>query len=85
MEKRLLLLGDTNCDYLHQSNNDTKHMKKIAHKLDFSHIIKEATRTTADTKTDIDHLFTNKPEFFRISGVTHCGICDHDAVYMIKT
>ena len=38
-------MGDTNCDYLNQSNNDTKHMKKIAHKLGFSHIIKEATRT----------------------------------------
>ena len=79
MEKRSLL-----CDYLNQSNNDTKHMKKIAHKLGFSHIIKEATRTTADTKTNIDHIFTNKPEFVRISGVIHCGISDHDAVYMIR-
>ena len=35
-------MGDTNCDYLNQSSNDTKHMKKIAHKLGFSHIIKEA-------------------------------------------
>ena len=76
-------MGDTNCDYLNQSNNDTKHLKKIAHKLGFSHIIKEATRTTADTKTNIDHIFTNKPELVRISGVIHCGINDHDDVYMI--
>ena len=52
-------MGDTNCYYLNQSNNDTNHMKKIAHKLGFSHI-KEATRTTADTKTNIDHIFIYK-------------------------
>ena len=59
-------------------------MKKIAHKLGFSHIIKEATRATADTKTSIDHIFTNKPEFVRINGVIHCGISDHDAIYIIR-
>ena len=66
-------MGDANCDYLNQSNNDTKYMKKIALKLGFLHIIEGATRTTADTKANIDHLFTNKPEFVRISGVFHCG------------
>ena len=30
--KEAIIMGDTNCDYLNQSNNDTKHMKKIAHK-----------------------------------------------------
>ena len=85
MEKMAIIMGDTNCDYLNQSNNDTKHMKKIARKLGFSHIIKEATRTTADTNlTNMDHIFTNNPEFVRISGVIHCGISDHDAVYMIR-
>ena len=69
---------------MNQSNNDAKHMKKIVHKLGFSHIIKEATTTTADTKTNIDHIFTNKSEFVRISGVIHCRMSDHDAVYMIR-
>ena len=82
--KEVVIMGDTNCDYLNQSNNDTKHMTKIAHKLGSSHIIKEATRTTADTKTNIDHIFTNKPEFVRIIGVIHCGISDHGAVYMTR-
>ena len=27
--KEAITMGDTNCDYLNQSNNDTKHMKKI--------------------------------------------------------
>ena len=26
-------MGDTNCDYLNQSNNATKHMKNIAQEL----------------------------------------------------
>ena len=69
-----IILEDKNCVYLDHLNNDAKHMKKIAHNLGFSHIIKEATRTTADTKTNIDHIFTNKPELVRISGVIHCGI-----------
>ena len=64
--KEAIIMGETNCDCLNQSSNDKKHMKKIAHKLGFSHIIKEATRTTADTKTNIDPIFTNKPEFVRI-------------------
>ena len=81
--KEAIIMGDTNCANLNQPNNDTKHMKKIAHKLGFSYIIKEATRTTAETKTNMDHIFTNKPEFVRISGVIHCGISDHDTVYKI--
>ena len=28
-------MGDTNCDYLNQSNSDTKRMKKLPHKLGF--------------------------------------------------
>ena len=76
--KEAIIMRDTNCDYLNPLNNDAKHIKKIAHKLGFSHIIKEATRRTADTKTNIDHIFTNKPEFVRTSGVIHCGMSDHD-------
>ena len=79
-------MGDTNCDFLDQSNSDVKHMKKIANKLGFSRIIKEATRTTADTKTNMDHIFTNKPELLRIiRGVIHRGISDHDVVYTIRS
>ena len=52
--KEAIIMVDANFDYLDQSNNDAKHMKEIAHKLGFSHIIKKATGTTADTKTDID-------------------------------
>ena len=59
-------------------------MKKITHKLGFSHINKGATRTTAYTKTNIDHIFTNKPEFVKISRVIHSGMGEHDAVYMIR-
>ena len=38
-EKEAIIMGDTNCDYLNQSNNGAKHIQKIAYKLGFSLII----------------------------------------------
>ena len=47
-------------------------------------LIKSPTRTTATTKTVIDHIITNRPVSVSKSEVLSCGISDHDAVFMIK-
>ena len=48
-------------------------------------MIKEATRTTSDTKISIDHMATNRPNCIASIGVIHCGISDHDVVYAVRT
>ena len=47
-------------------------------------VIKEATRTTAETNTLIDHIVTNKEDNIVDSGIIPCGISDHDLVYIIR-
>ena len=47
-------------------------------------VIKEATRTTAETNTLIDHIVTNKKDNIADSGIILCGISDHDLVYIIR-
>ena len=75
-------MGDTNCDFLDPSNNNTKNLKQILHSFELTQLIKEPARTTATTKTIIDHIITNKPNMVSNSGVISCGISDHDAVFI---
>ena len=83
-DKETIYLGDMNCDMLDLANNDTKHLKKLFIKFNLVQLIKDPTRTTATTKTIIDHIITNKPEFVSESGVLSCGISDHDVVFLTK-
>ena len=68
-------MGDTNCDFLDPFNNSTNYLKRILNSF-------ELTRTTAMTKTIIDHIITNKPNMVSNSGVISCGISDHDVVFI---
>ena len=47
--------------------------------------MKETTRTTSATKSLIDHMASNRPKCIASSGVVHCGISDHDVVYVVRT
>ena len=80
--KESIIMGDTNCDFLNPSNNNTKNLKRILNSFELTQLIKEPTRTTATTKTIIDHIITNKPNMVSNSGVISCGISDHDAVFI---
>jgi hypothetical protein len=44
-------------------------------------LIKEPTRVTESSKTQIDLAFTNKPEIVINSGVVHLGISDHSLIF----
>ena len=48
-------------------------------------MIKEATRTTSDTKSSIDYIATNRSDRITSRGVIPCGISDHDVVYAVRT
>ena len=62
-----------NCNMLNPQDNDTRHIKRIYDIYEFKQMIKEATRTTSDTKS------------LTTSGVIPCGISDHDVVYAVRT
>ena len=68
----------------HNNNNDTRNLKRILGIYGFSQVIKDPTRTTLDSKTIIDHIITNRTDLVRNCGVVHCGISDHDAVFLQK-
>ncbi len=50
--------------------------------LQFEQLIKEPTRVTESSKTQIDLAFTNKPEIVINSGVVHLGISDHSLIFI---
>ena len=83
--KEHILSGDLNCDSFDQQLNQTKHLKNIYNSFNCKLLITEATRTTADTNTLIDHIITNKPEQIITSGVLPCGISDHDVTYTVRS
>ena len=81
-KKESIIMGDRNCDFLDRSNNNTKNLKRILNSFELTQLIKEPTRTTATTKTVIDHIITNKPNMISNSGVISCGISGHDVVFI---
>ena len=83
-DKETIYLGDTHCDVLDFANNDTKHLINTLTKYNLIQLIKSPTRTTATTKTIIDHIITNRPESVSENGVLVSGISDHDVVFLTK-
>ena len=83
-EKESIYLADTNCDMLDLTNNDTKNLKRLLTKFNLAQLIKSPTRTTATSKTIVDHIITDRSEAVSKSGVLACGISDHDVVFITK-
>ena len=65
--KELILLGDTNCDFLKFSrtsdmsclNNPSKHMQQIYSTYELKQLINKPTRETSQLPTLIDHIATS--------------------------
>ena len=60
-------------------------MKRIYNTLGCKQLVENATRTTTDTMTLIDHLARTKPECISGKGVIPCRICDHGAIFLIRS
>ena len=84
-DKECILTGDMNCSMLNPQDNNTRYFKRIYNTYEFKQMIKEATRTTSNTKSLIDYIATNRPDHITSSGVIPCGISDHDVVYAVRT
>ena len=62
----------------------SKHLVHIYNTFGLTQVIKEATRTTAETSTLTYYIVTNKKDNVADSGIIPCGIGDHDLVYIIR-
>ena len=86
-KKEFILLGDLNCDLLSERISKSKHLVHIYNTYGLTcltQVIKEATRTTAETNTLTYYIVTNKKDNVADSGIIPCGIGDHDLVYIIR-
>ena len=79
-----IMIGDTNCNFMDKTGNDTKHLLKLMASYNLQQLIKDYIRVTGTRKTRIDHILTNKLDTVSQSEVIPCGISDHDIVFMIK-
>ena len=79
-----IIMGDTSCNFMDKSDNDTKNLLKIMNTYNLKQVINDYTRVTGTTKTCIDQIMSDRPDCVFNSGVINCGISDHDNVYMIK-
>ena len=83
-KKEFILLGDLNCDLLSETISKSKHLVHIYNTYGLTQVIKEETRTTAETNTLTYYIVTNKKDNIADSGIISCGISDHDLVYNIR-
>ena len=81
----LIIMGDTNCDHFKPDHNNTKHIKRICHTYGYTQMIGEPSRTTNHSKTLIDYVATNRPDYVSDQRVLQCEIFDHDVVYMTRS
>ena len=81
--KKIILLGDTNCDELcsDTKNNITKLLESIYCNYQFKQTIKMSTSVTNKMSTLTDHFATNRPSQIVKSGILITGFSDHDMVF----
>ena len=60
---KCIIAGDFNCDLLKTGDNNPKHIKRIYRAYSSKQLIETPTRTTSDSKTLVDHVATNRPEW----------------------
>ena len=76
--KEILIVGDLNINYL--SKDSHLQLKESIALQGMHQIIKEATRTTIDTKTLIDIILTNRPDNLCSASVILSTLSDHDII-----
>jgi len=76
------IFGDVNIDHIKYDNS--RELLQLMSEYNFKQLIKQPTRTTTNSKTLIDCIYTNAPELNKMSEVSSCTISDHDLIYTIR-
>jgi len=77
-KQEVLLLGDFNINWDDKRNRNS--LKRITDNMDFTQLIKGPTRLTASSQTQIDLLFTNRPERVEKTYNFITGLTDHNLI-----
>ncbi len=81
-----MILGDINCDLLHKDlDHKTKELNFITNLYQYKQLIDEPTRETVNSKSLIDHFYTNRAENIMLAGVSKISISDHYQIYGTRT
>ena len=75
-------MGDTNINYLDKNNHND--IKDIFMLNGYKQLVTKATRTTEDSKTLTDTIFTNKPENISKTDTLPTSLSDHDVVGCVR-
>ena len=81
-EKELYLMGDFNRDLLNVQikNAWTDYMEPFG----LTQLLSEATRVTNDTRTLIDHIYSNCPENVNSLNIPNVGLSDHFPIFLTR-
>lgn len=80
--KELLVLDKF---YINWDNkSDRIKLKEVVSKLDFTKLVKAPTRVTSSSQTQIDSMFTNRPEWITNSLTNLKVISDHNTLFVRK-
>ena len=91
--KEIILIGDTNCDLKKSKDCNTRKLKLVYSEFQFKQLITDCTRVatstgsngkTNTTRTLIDHLSTNRPNYISSSGVIEISMSDHYMIYGVR-
>ena len=81
-EKEIYLIGDINRDLLnnHINNVWTEYMEPFG----LTQLVSKATRVTSNSRTLIDHIYSNCPENVNSLDVPNIGLSDHFPIFFTR-
>lgn len=81
-DKEVIIMGDFNVNW--EDRTDRKNLKQISDNFDLTQVVKGPTKITQSTRTQIDLIFSNKPERVTKSFKMITGISDHNLVLVTR-
>ena len=81
-KKEIIILGDVNLNWSNKS--DRKRLKEITDKFNFTQLVKGPTRITESSETQIDLVFSNKPERIIKTYNMITGMSDHNITLLVR-
>ncbi len=81
-KKEIILMGDFNINW--DKKSERKKLKEITNKLNLSQLIQGPTRITNSSQTQIDLVFTNRPQRVTTSHNLLTGLSDHNITLLVR-
>ena len=82
VKKELILMGDFNINW--GKKTERKKLKDITNKFNLSQLIQGPTRITNTSQTQIDLIFSNRPERVTTSHNMLTGLSDHNITLLVR-